>query len=312
MNPKLIVKKEQMILSLKGMAMGIADIVPGVSGGTIAFITGIYDQLVESISLVNKDFVKLLIQFKIKQALAHIHFQFLFPLMGGIFTSLILGARLMHYLLHLYPDQTWSLFFGLIAASIIYIGKQIIEIKHPMHISTIVVGTIIGYLLVSLMPVDTANNYLNLFGAGAVAICAMILPGISGSFILLILGKYAFVTGALKQPFIDNHFQVIMVFTFGCLFGLLSFSKVLNWLLKNFHNFMMCFLTGFMIGSMKKIWPWKEVLESKVIREKTYVLQETNILPTQFDASFWLAITLMLVGFFIVFALEKVSKKSSL
>lgn len=309
MDSLIKLKKEQIFFLLKGLAMGIADIVPGVSGGTIAFITGIYDQLVESISSVNKDFLKLVLQFRIKQALVHINFQFLFPLMCGIFASLILGARVMHYLLAHHPDQTWSLFFGLIAASIIYIGKKILDIKHPKHIATIFVGTIIGYILVSLIPVNTPNNYLYLFGAGAVAICAMILPGISGSFILLILGKYAFITGALKQPFIENHLNVIAVFSLGCLFGLISFSKVLNWLLKNFHNLMMCFLTGFMIGSMKKIWPWKDVIESKIIRGKTYVLQETNIFPPQIDTGFWIAIILMLVGFFLVFTFEKVSTK---
>lgn len=302
-------QKEQLFVTLKGLAMGVADIVPGVSGGTIAFITGIYDQLIASISSVNKEFVKLLLQFKFKQALGHINFQFLFPLMCGIFAALILGSRVMHYLLHNHPEQTWSLFFGLIAASIIFIAKQINSITSPKYILTIIAGTFVGYVLVSLIPVHTENSYLNLFGAGAVAICAMILPGISGSFILLILGKYAFVTGALKQPFIENHLNVIVVFSFGCLVGILTFSKILNWLLKNFHNLMMCFLTGFMIGSMKKIWPWKQVLESKVIRGKTYVLQEANILPTNFDQGFWMAAGLMMIGFILVFTLEKISKK---
>lgn len=302
-------QKEQLMVTLKGMAMGVADIVPGVSGGTIAFITGIYDQLVESISLVNKDFVKLLLKFEIKKALLHINFPFLFPLMCGIFAAILLGAKVMHYLLHTHPIQTWSLFFGLIAASIIYIGKQIDELKNLKNIATIVAGTLVGYGIVSLIPVDTPNTYPYLFGAGAIAICAMILPGISGSFILLILGKYAFVTAALKQPFIDNHIFVIIVFAIGCLVGLLSFSKVLNWLLKHYHNVMMCFLTGFMIGSMKKIWPWKEVVESKVIRGKTYVLQEANIFPQNIDTGFWIALVLMIVGFILVFSLERISNK---
>lgn len=305
MNPAFKFQKEQVGVALKGFAMGLADIVPGVSGGTVAFITGIYDQLVESISLVNKDFVKLLLAFKIKEALAHINFQFLFPLMCGIFTAIILMSRVMHYLLNEYAVQTWALFFGLIAASIIFIGKQIQNIKLPKSWGTIIAGTLVGYALVSLIPVKTSNDYLNILCAGAIAICAMILPGISGSFILLILGKYAFVTGALKQPFADNHLIVIAVFSLGCLVGILSFSKLLNWLLKHFHNVMMCFLTGFMIGSLKKIWPWKEVLESKVIRGKTYVLQEANILPTQYDASFWAAIFLVVVGFISVLLLEK-------
>lgn len=309
MNPIVKFDKEHAFVALKGLAMGIADIVPGVSGGTIAFITGIYDQLIESISSVNSEFIKLLLGLKFKEALLHINFQFLFPLMCGVFSALILGSRVMHYLLTNHAEQTWSMFFGLIAASIIFIGKQIKLISQAKNIITIIFGALIGYLLVSLIPVHTENSYLNLFSAGTIAICAMILPGISGSFILLILGKYAFVTGALKQPFVDNHMVVIGIFSIGCLVGILTFSKVLNWLLKNFHNYMMCFLTGFMIGSMKKIWPWKEIIKSKVIRGKTYVLQEANVFPTNFDQSFWIAAALMVIGFILVFSLEKISNK---
>jgi putative membrane protein len=303
-------EKGQGVLALKGFAMGVADIVPGVSGGTIAFITGIYDDLLESISKVNKDFVKLLLGMKIKEALLHINFPFLFPLLSGIFSAIILMSRVMHFLLENYPVQTWSLFFGLIGASIFFVGKQIKEIKSFKNIFSILIGTFIGYACVSLIPVQTEHSYINIFLSGAIAICAMILPGISGSFILLILGKYAFVTGALKQPFIENHLFVIITFCLGCLIGLLSFSKLLNWLLHHYHNLMMCILTGFMVGSMKKIWPWKKVLDSTVIREKTYVLSEMNIFPETLDLQFAVALTLMIIGFVLVVGLEKYSQES--
>lgn len=303
--------KEHSPTVLKGFAMGIADIVPGVSGGTIAFITGIYDNLIKSISSVDKTFVSLLLKFKIKDAFNHLNGSFLVPLFIGIFAAIISMSKVMHYLMNEYPTYTWSLFFGLIAASILYIGKQIKDIKSFKNIISILAGTIVAYLIVSLIPAQTPNSTLFIFGSGMIAICAMILPGISGSFLLLILGKYAFVTGAVKAPFNPGSLEIIAIFAMGCLVGILSFSKVLNYLLAHFHNTMMCFLTGFMLGSMKKIWPWKETLETTIIRGKTYILKEENILPTSFDQSVLFAILLMLVGFILVLAIEKMAKRKN-
>jgi putative membrane protein len=301
--------KKQVSLVLKGFAMGIADIVPGVSGGTIAFITGIYDDLLASISSVDKKFISYLLKFEIKNALNHINASFLIPLLIGITFAIISMSKVMHFFMHSYPIYTWSLFFGLIAASIRYIGKQIQNRSNPKNTITTACGAIIAALVVSLIPVETPTSNIYIFGSGMIAICAMILPGISGSFILLILGKYAFVTGAVKAPFATGSLPIIIVFASGCLIGLLSFSKVLNWLLKNYHNLMMCFLTGFMIGSMKKIWPWKQTLESKVIRGKIYILKEANILPSSLDQTVIVAIILMLVGFSLVLLLDKIANK---
>ena len=303
------INKEQVSLIFKGFAMGIADIVPGVSGGTIAFITGIYDNLLASISSVDKQFITFLFKFQIKQALNHINASFLIPLFIGIAFAIVSMSKVMHFFMHSYPIYTWSLFFGLIGASILYIGKQIKNRSNPKNIMTVVAGAIVAALIVSLIPVETPNSNLYLFGSGMVAICAMILPGISGSFILLILGKYAYVTGAVKAPFASGSLPIIIFFSAGCLIGILSFSKILNWLLKNYHNLMMCFLTGFMIGSMKKIWPWKQTLESKVIRGKIYILKETNIVPSSFDQTVVVAIILMLVGFSLVLLLDKIANK---
>lgn len=302
-------KKEHIQTALKGFAMGIADIVPGVSGGTIAFITGIYDTLLNAISSVNKDFIKLLFSFKIKEALVHINASFLIPLFMGIAIAIISMSKIMHFFMNDYPTLTWSLFFGLIGASIIYIGKKITNIKSTKSILGISAGAIIAYLLVSLIPVQTPNTNLYIFFSGMIAICAMILPGISGSFILLILGKYAYVTGAVKSPFSPGNLEIIFIFAVGCVIGILSFSKILNYLLSRYHNLMMCFLTGFMIGSMKKIWPWKEVVESKIIRDKLYVIKDINIIPEQLDLNFIACLVLMVIGFVLVFGLEKFAIK---
>lgn len=303
------IKKDQLILSMKGFAMGIADIVPGVSGGTIAFITGIYDTLLASISSVDKEFFSLLLKLKIKDALVHINAGFLIPLFIGIAAAIVSMSKIMHFFMNNFPIYTWSLFFGLIAASILYIGKQIQNRYELKNIIYIILGAVIAGLIVSLIPVETPNSHFFIFGSGMIAICAMILPGISGSFILLILGKYAYVTGAIKAPFESGSLAIVFIFSCGCLLGLLSFSKVLNWLLKNYHNTMMCFLTGFMIGSMKKIWPWKETIESRIIRGKTYILKEANVVPESIDQTVFIAMALMLIGFCSVLLLEKVANK---
>lgn len=301
--------KSKISLGLKGFAMGMADIVPGVSGGTVAFITNIYDELLEAIASINKDFVRKLLKLEFKSALEQVHYKFLIPLMIGIFSALLLTSRLMHFLMSEYPIYTWSMFFGLISASALYIAKHIEHPKNNLTYLLLPLGITIGYACVSLVPVTTPNAYPYIFGSGAIAICAMILPGISGSFILLILGKYAFVTSALKAPFDDNNIFVIMTFCAGCLTGILSFSKLLNYLMHTHRNAMMFVLTGFIVGSLKKIWPWRETLESTVIRGKTYILQEQNVLPESFDQQTILALSIMFIGFFLVLGLEYISNK---
>jgi putative membrane protein len=298
------------LLLLKGFAMGLADIVPGVSGGTIAFVTGIYDELLKSISSINKEFIKLILSFKFKEALDYINFKFLLSLGIGIASAILLTSRLMHFLLITYPEHTWGLFFGLIIASIIYISRSIEKPIKVKNISQFVLGTIIGVVLVSLVPVQTENSYLNIFLSGSIAICAMILPGISGSFILLILGKYAFITGALKAPFVDNHLLLILVFCCGCLVGILSFSKLLNFLMQKYHQAMITILTGFMFGSLKKIWPWKETLKSVVIRGKSHALEVENIMP-ELNSQAILTISFMLLGFGLVFVIEYIAHRKN-
>lgn len=304
-----MISKQNVILMSKGFAMGMADIVPGVSGGTIALIAGIYDTLIETVSSVNKEFFKKLLRFDIKAMLEHINGPFILPLFAGIISAIVLMSRVMHFFMNHYGVYTWSLFFGLILASIYFISKMIPDLRHPKNLGALLAGTLIGYSVVSLIPVQTPDTLPMIFLSGCIAICAMILPGISGSFILLILGKYLTVTSALKSPALEGNIAIILVFCVGCGVGLLSFSKLLNYLLKNFHHTTMAVLTGFMVGSLKKIWPWKEVLETKIVRGKTHVLRDANIVPSELNTEVFLAIFFMIFGFLVIFALEKWGKK---
>ena len=303
-------KRDRIILFFKGFAMGLADIVPGVSGGTVALITGVYSRLLAAVSAVDKEFVHLLLNRKFLAALNHIDIKFLLPLGAGIVFAILSMARVMHFFMSEYSIFTWSLFFGLIVASIFYVSKEIKNIVSVKAMMTIIVGTIIGYLTVVLIPVETSNDYISVFLAGAIAICAMILPGISGSFILLILGKYLYITSAIKNPFVDQNLLLILVFCCGCFVGLISFSKLLNYLLAKFHNITMCLLLGFMIGSLRKIWPWKEVIEQKIIRGKVHVLQDLVIFPTEFNLEVIIAFAIMIFGVVLVLFLERIGNKS--
>ncbi len=300
--------KEALILFVKGICMGSADIIPGVSGGTIALITGIYQKLLAAIKSFDIIFFKKLFSFKLKEAFSGTHIKFLAFLLSGIALAILSLARVMHWLLNNLPVQTWAFFFGLILASIFVVSKKV----EKWNLKTglfFLFGILAGYLLVGLIPVTTPDALWFIFISGFIAICAMILPGISGAFILLILGKYEFITGVIKNPFSIENIIVIIVFVIGCVSGLLSFSRLLNFLLSRFHAVTLAFLTGLMAGSLRKIWPWKQTLESTVIRGKEYILREANILPDNFDKGVVLAISVAVVGLFIVLLLEKVSEK---
>ncbi|MFZ5570590.1 MAG: DUF368 domain-containing protein [Thermodesulfobacteriota bacterium] len=302
--------KEAFLIAFKGLCMGTADIIPGVSGGTIALITGIYSQLLKAIQSFGLGMLNKLMKLDIKGALAEIHIRFLVSLLTGISLAIISLARLMNHLLNHHPVPTWSLFFGLIAASILVVGKKV----NGWDIGSafcFLSGTIAAYFIVSMIPVSTPEAFWFIFLSGMIAICAMILPGISGAFILLILGKYEFITGALKNPFLLNNFLIIIVFCTGCGIGLLGFSRVLNYFLDNHYKVTLAFLTGLMTGSMQKIWPWKETVQSVIIRGKEHVLVTRNVLPGELNGEFYLAVGLAVIGFIIVLALERLSEKES-
>ena len=297
---------EHAYLFLKGVGMGTDDIVPGVSGGTIAFITGIYEALLTAISSVNSRFILQTLRLNFKQALSGLHLRFLVTLVFGIALAIISTSHLMHYLLTEHPTQTWSVFFGLITASIIVVGHTINN--RFASFPTVILGILLAYGITGIIPLHTPEDPWFIFFSGMIAICAMILPGLSGSFILLILGKYAFITAALRNPFNLDNMEIILIFIAGCLIGILGFSRILRYGLVRWHDFTLAILTGIMIGSMRKVWPWKITLESQIIRGKEYVLREENSWPL-LDFDLWIALLLMSVGFVLVILLDKKSRQ---
>ena len=299
--------RETLTLFGKGLAMGTADIIPGVSGGTIAFITGIYQNLLSAISSINFSSIWLGFQGKFKEALIEIHLKFLFVLFGGVFVAVLSTAHFMHFLLANHPVEIWSLFFGLILASIWFIGRAIPRWNVPALLTTTASG-LFAYQVVGLIPIQTPNSPQFLFFCGLIAICAMILPGLSGSFLLLILGKYQFITGALRSPFEDGHLDALLVFMSGCLIGILSFSRILKFCLQHFEQITMCLLFGLMIGAMRKVWPWKVVIESELINGKEYVVREENILPL-LDVSLVVPLVMFLLGMSAVIILEQTARQ---
>ena len=288
--------------------MGGADVVPGVSGGTIAFITGIYEELLGSISKINADAVKLLLQFRIKDFWAHINGTFLVVLFSGILFSVLSLARLITYLLEYHPIPIWSFFFGLIIISAILVIKEIKKWNWIVVLASLI-GIAVAYYVTIASPSQTSNSLWFVFISGAIAICAMILPGISGAFILLLLGKYTYIFTALKE----FNFSVIIVFGLGCIAGLMSFSRVVSWLLKNYYNTAVALLAGFMIGSLNKIWPWKVATSYRINSEGLQVpLTEKNISPTAYldvtgqDPQVLQAILFVMVGVVLIIVIEKV------
>jgi len=304
-SPGPVTVVEHLNLFIKGLGMGTADIVPGVSGGTIAFITGIYHSLLTAISSINGKLFRQALRLRFKEALAELHLRFLITLVSGIAVALISTAHLMHYLLTEHPVPTWSIFFGLITASILVVGHSINN--RVTSFPALALGTLLAYGITGLIPLHTPEEPWYIFFSGMIAICAMILPGLSGSFILLILGKYVFITSALRNPFAQDNLEIILIFTAGCIIGIIGFSRFLRYGLERWHDFTLALLTGFMIGAMRKVWPWKITLESQIIRGKEHVLQEENVWPLV-NTELWISILLMGVGFAAVMFLDNISK----
>ena len=299
--------KDFIVIGLKGMAMGAADVVPGVSGGTIAFISGIYEELLAAISNVNLSLLKALKSKGIKAAWKQLNGSFLLSLLIGIFVSIISLAKAIKWMLENEPILLWSFFFGLVLASIIYIAKQIKK-WNVFTFVLLVLGAILAYYITTLNPLVTENSSsLFLFLAGALAICAMILPGISGAFILVLLGAYRPILAAVN----NRDFSIIAVVGAGAVVGLLSFSRILKWLFSNFKNYTLAVLTGFIIGSLNKIWPWKETLTWRTSSHGIEVpLKQQSVSPFSFeDNQLLFAFVLAIVGFGLILLLEKLAVK---
>ncbi|MCG9649294.1 DUF368 domain-containing protein [Vibrio brasiliensis] len=299
---------------LKGMAMGAADVVPGVSGGTIAFITGIYDTLLESIRRINPSVIGIWKKEGFKAAFQHINGLFLIALFGGVLTSIATLAKLISWLLVTHPIPLWSFFFGLILVSVFHMLKQI-EQRSLNRLIFLLLGVAFAYSITVLNPLQLEPTSINVLLAGGIAICAMILPGISGSFILLLIGMYTPVLGAVKS----FDFSILLLFLAGCVIGLLSFSHVLSWLLKRFRDLTLVFLTGLMLGTLPKIWPWKETISWRTNSKGEQVpLIQHNLSPSDFEAltsqpaQLGIAIVLMLCAIGLVLGLEKFAQNRDL
>ena len=295
-------------VTIKGMAMGAADVVPGVSGGTIAFISGIYEELISTISGVNPSLLSTWKNDGFSAMWKELNGNFILALFSGILISIFTVMRLANYLLENHPVLIWSFFFGLVVASIWFVAKQIPKWNFKVIIA-LIIGAAVAFYIVSLPPLAANSSYLFLFFSGAIAVCAMILPGISGAFILVLLGAYKSVTEAAH----DFDIKTLGVIGLGAIFGLLTFSKVLKWLFVHYSSITLAVLTGFIAGSLNKIWPWKEVLEKAVYGDKEVVLREASVLPWNFDGNpqtIW-AILLMLVGFFLIVILELVATQNT-
>jgi len=298
---------DYLLLLLKGMAMGAADVVPGVSGGTIAFISGIYEELLETINSVNLGALKTLKNEGVKAAWKSINGNFIVTLFLGIGISIASLAKFISYVLEAHPILIWSFFFGLVLASVLYVGKQV-KSWNAGSIVSLIIGTGLAFWITILPPLSSSNELWFIFVSGMIAICAMILPGISGSFILLLMGSYQTVLVAVK----DKEFYTIVVFMLGAIMGLLSFSKVLKWMFAKYHDLTIAVLTGFLIGSLNKLWPWKinkELLYTHSDGKKDF-LQE-NVFPTDIvgEPQVMYAVAFCILGAGLIFGMEIVSKK---
>ena len=298
------------VLALKGCAMGMADVVPGVSGGTIAFISGIYEELLDSIRSVDATALRLLLRFRLAEFWRHINGRFLLPVLLGIAVAIFSLARLMTYLLTNHPIAIWSSFFGLIVASALLVARQIGRWDWRTVLA-FAVGAAAAWWITVATPAETPDDWWFVMLSGAIAICAMILPGISGAFILLLLCKYQYIMHAVREFDIP----VIAVFVIGAAAGIISFSHLLSWLLKHWHDVTVAVLMGFMVGSLNKVWPWKETVETYLDSHGVaQPLVQNNIAPGTFEqltgqpSLLVQAILLGIVGFLVIYGIELVAR----
>ncbi|REE24808.1 DUF368 domain-containing protein [Winogradskyella pacifica] len=314
---------DYLVIIFKGIAMGAADVVPGVSGGTIAFISGIYEELIESIDKVNLSVIKVWKQDGFKAAWNSFNGNFLLALFSGIAISILSLAKIIKWLLHNEPILLWSFFFGLVLASILYIAKQIKGWSVKLVIA-IIITTIISFYITLAEPFASPDSPYYLLFCGFIAIIAMILPGVSGAFILLILGAYqtaidtinnlrdGLLTGNMEL--FKDAFLKFVLLAVGAIIGLKVFSKALNWMFKHHKNLTLAILTGFMIGSLNKIWPWKEIIKTRINSEGEVVtLLDRSISPTTYigDNELVMAIVFIVIGFAVILILEGLGKQKN-
>jgi putative membrane protein len=316
--------KRKLTIVVKGMLMGAADVVPGVSGGTIAFITGIYEELINTIDRLNLKMLKEIFKVGFKKTFISYNLGFLCSLLTGIAISILSLSKLLTYLLQAFPVLLWSFFFGLILASVLYVSKQISKWNIAV-ILAILLGSVLSFFITIAEPLGSPDNWWYLIFSGFIAIIAMILPGVSGAFLLLLLGSYTTILGSISgllEAILEGNwsqakdsFVTLFLFSIGCLLGLKVFSKVLTWLFENQKNLTLALLTGFMVGSLNKLWPWKEVLSYRKNRHGEDIpFLEKSVFPGDFDGDPQILYVILLVvtGFFLILLMEKWALKKTI
>lgn len=283
--------------------MGVANVIPGVSGGTIALITEIYEDLINSLKSFDKKAFQLLLSFNIKDFITHTNFYFLTAVFSGSIVSVFTVASLFKYLFENYPILIWAFFFGLIVASIIYVGKRI-KTWSKATIISLLIGAIVSISISFMTPATENSNLFFVFLCGIVGISGMMLPGLSGSFILILMGNYKLL---MVTAVTELNAILLGVFFLGSAFGLMSFSHILAWVLKKYKDETLGILTGFIIGSLSIIWPWKEIAESLIVNGKEKVISYNSYFPSEFNTQTLLAFALMILGYFLVYLLESKS-----
>ena len=316
--------KKNITTAINGMLMGAADVVPGVSGGTIAFITGIYEELIKTIDGIDLQLLKDFFKIGVKNTFVKYNLSFLLSLVIGIAISVLSLSKLLTYLLETYPVLLWSFFFGLVLASVIYIGKQISKWNLGV-VTAILLGTIASYYITIAEPLGSPDSWWYIIFSGFIAIIAMILPGVSGAFLLLLLGSYKTVLGSISGlmeaiaagnwSLVWDYLSNLLLFALGCVVGLKVFSRILTWLFENQKNLTLALLTGFMIGSLNKLWPWKEVIKYRTNSHGIQVpFLEKSISPLNYDGDPQIVYVclLALLGFILILGLERWANKKQI
>lgn len=293
--------KDYLVLAVKGFTMGASDVVPGVSGGTMAFILGIYEELIDSIrGVLNFNAIKMVLTLKWKEAFETLPWKFLAALGTGILLAIFSLAKFLEWMLNNYPSLLWSFFFGLVLASILTVFKRVNR-WYAGTIAATIIGAVVAWIIVGMVPAQVPHTAPALFFSGFIAICAMILPGISGSFILVLLGQYEYVLSAVN----NRDFVTLFIVAAGAVIGLGTFAQVLGWLFKRYHDLTVAVLIGFMAGSLRKIWPWKETIRTITDRHGDLIpVEQINVLPAAWTTEVTLALILVIVGFALVMAID--------
>ncbi len=305
--------KQNLYTLIKGIAMGAANVVPGVSGGTIALITGIFERLIDAIKSFNLKAAKLLLSFKFKEFAGYTDLYFLIALFSGVFIAIITLAKLFDFLFTNYPVYIWSYFFGLVLASVYFVGKTISKWSWSV-ILTFLVGTALAIIISVLNPAKESSNFIYLMLCGVVAMCSMILPGLSGSFVLILMGNYQLV---MIDAVNNMDFGILIPVVIGAVVGLIAFSHILSWVFKRYRDQTISLLTGFILGSVSILWPWQKAIYLKdtagelILKKGEPIVEHySRFLPESFDQQVIFAIVFAILGIVTIWAVEKAAEKT--